>query len=94
MGADTTSWDNQLDPIVITTEAVRDGRQPIARVLHEEGHGGWQMYDDAEPLGKPVVFPKVEILAIDPSLAEITDLPVGWQAVRESVSGPWVREQF
>ena len=89
MGTDISSWDNHLDPIVIVTEAVRQGRQPVARVLHEEGHGGWQMYDDVEPLGKPVVVPKDEILSLDPSLADIIDLPVGWQAMREGASSQW-----
>ncbi len=29
----------------------------------------------------------------DPTLREIADLPLGWQARRERVGAPWVREK-
>ena len=34
-----------------------------------------------------------EIVKLDPSLFEISDLSPGWQAVRESVDQPWIRSE-
>lgn len=86
-------WDDPLDPIGITSEAVAKRRQPVLRVVHEKGHGGWQFYDDIEPLKGPVVLSKPEILKLDPSLSAVTDLPVGWEAIRKDARSPWVRSK-
>ena len=56
------TWSNVLDPAVITTKAVAAGRQPVLRVVHEEGHGGWQVYDDVEPLTAPVIMIAQQVL--------------------------------
>lgn len=89
--ASASAWDDPLDAVGVTSQAVAMKRQPILRVLHEEGPGGWQFYDDVEPLEGPIVLPKHEILRLDPSLAVIKDLPVGWEATRRSAKSPWVR---
>lgn len=91
MSGSRSEWNHPLDPVAITTDGIAEGRLPVLRVLHDEGHGGWQFYDDAEPLKEPVVIPKDELLALDPTLREITDLPAGWEAVRKNRSSPWVR---
>lgn len=88
------AWASPLDPAAITTPAIAERRQPVLRVVHDEGHGGWQFYDDIEPLTGPVVLPKAVFLDLDPSLTEITDLPVGWEAVRETQDGPWSRSEI
>ena len=89
-----SAWDDSSDPVAITTEAVVQKRQPVLRVVHDEGHGGWQLYDDAEPLKGPVVIPKVEVLKLDPSLSGITDLAVGWEATRKDKKSAWVRAKI
>jgi hypothetical protein len=33
------------------------------------------------------------LLKMDPTLAEVTDLPVGWQASRTAPGNPWARER-
>lgn len=92
--ANVSSWDDPLDPVAITTEAVAKKRQPILRVLHTaECHGAWQFYDDVEPLKGPVILPKAELLLLDSSLSAIKDLPVGWEATRKSSSSSWVRKK-
>jgi hypothetical protein len=87
------SWGDPRDPVAITTEAVAKKRQPILRVFHEEGHGGWQFYDDAEPLSRPVVMPKEELIRLDPTLDGIKNLLVGLEAMRRNRTGPWVRRK-
>ena len=84
-------WDDPLHPIGITTEAVASGQKPVLRVLHEDGHGGWQFYDGGGLVGSPVVMSKPDLLRLDPSLRAIKDLPVGWEATRKSKLDPWVR---
>lgn len=80
------SWNDPLDPIVITTEAAASRQKPIARVLHEVGPCGWQFYDAGPLKGKRIVVPKTEALKLDPSLKGVVDLPVGWEATRQSPS--------
>jgi len=75
---DRNSWECTLDSIVITTEEIANGESSILIVRHEEGHGGWQLYDGSDVSNKnPFVLPKVEALKLDPSLKEIIDLPCG-----------------
>ena len=86
-------WDDPLDPIAITTDEIISGELAIVLVTHDAGHGGWQFMDGQDVSGrKPVVIPKSELLQIDPTIKEITDLPVGWRAVRDSKDEPWRRE--
>ncbi len=89
------SWDNPLDPVVITTEEIAQGKSIILIVQHDEGHGGWQLYDGSDVSNKkPFVLPKSEVLKLDSTLKEVTDLPVGWKAVREKKGAKWVRESL
>lgn len=91
MSPDPNRWDNPLDPVAVTTDAVADGRLPVLRVVHELGHGGWQLYDDVEELTAPVILPKELLIASDSTIRDVTDLPVGWEAAREDASSPWIR---
>ena len=87
------SWDDPLDPIVITTSAVASKQKPITRVVREVGPGGWQLYDAGPLTGGPVVLPKTEALKLDPSLRSLINLPVGWEATRRDATSPWVRKK-
>ena len=88
-------WDDPHDVAVTTTQEVIDGKLPVVFVTRDEGvggMGGWQFLD-AAPLDQrePVCIAKEDLLKLDPTLAEVTDLPVGWFAKRESPGGPWER---
>ena len=88
------SWSDPLDPAAITTAAVASKAKPVLLVIHEEGSGGWQFMDGGDVTGaKPQVIPKDELLKLDPTLKEVTDLPVGWEARRSSASSPWIRRK-
>jgi hypothetical protein len=71
-----------------------EGRAPILLVSHDADDGMWQFLDgrddpaadDAVVLGLECVF------SLDPSIAELADLPLGWQAWRDSMQQPWQRE--
>lgn len=89
---DRNSWDSLLDPVVITTELIATGKSSVLWVVHDEGHGGWQLYDSSDLSNqRPLVLPKTEALRVDPTLWEITDLPVGWEAHRSQKGAEWKR---
>ncbi|HJZ93689.1 MAG TPA: hypothetical protein VKE40_22630 [Gemmataceae bacterium] len=80
-------------------EDVAFGRHPVLVVIRDEGVGGglggWQFYDGNDVSSRPpVAIAKPDPLKIDPSLAEITDLPVGWRATRSGKGQPWIRERL
>ena len=86
-------WDDPLDPVAITVPDVVAGKTSIVLVIHDSGHGGWQFMDGQDVKGrKPAVIPKEVLLRLDPSLAELKDLPVGWRARRASSNFPWIRK--
>jgi hypothetical protein len=88
------TWSDPLDPAVITTASVTSKAKPVLLVIREDGHGGWQFMDGGDVTGfKPQVILKDEILKLDPTLKEVTDLPVDWEARRSSASSPWVRRK-
>ena len=88
----TMTWSDSRDPVAITTVSVASKAKPVLLVIHQDGHGGWQFMDGGDVTAtKPHVIPKDELLKLDPTLKEVTDLPVDWEARRSSASSPWVR---
>jgi hypothetical protein len=88
-------WNNPLDPIVTTVEEILSGQRSVLLVMHDEGHGGWQFYDGHDLSDRaPTFVPKDDMLAVDPSLTEVTDLPCGWRAHRLTKGQTWVREPY
>ena len=76
----------------ITTVHVLDGRLPICLVTHDADDGTWQFLcgtTNAPADGRVVGLDC--ILGLDPELAELADLPLGWRAWRERPGAPWHR---
>jgi hypothetical protein len=91
---DRSNWASTLDPVVITTELIASGKSSVLWVVHDEGHGGWQLYDERDVSNqRPVVLLKSEALRLDPTLLEVTDLPVGWEAHRSEKGAEWKRNK-
>jgi hypothetical protein len=66
----------------------------IALVSHDEDDGGRQFLSlETGPLkeGDAVIVSLRKILRLDPSIAELADLPLGWRAWRRSKDSPWQR---
>lgn len=73
-----------------TTRVLRDG-YPVLLVSHDQD-GDWQFMctttndsADAEIVCLGCAYER------DRTVAEVADLPPGWQAWRDSVGGPWER---
>ena len=72
---------------------VRQGR-PILLVVHDEEDGGWQFMDGGPlDMKDALLVSLASMVKRDPTLAQLADLPPGWQATRESATGPWKREK-
>ncbi len=82
------------EPVCITVAEIADGTRDVLVVYHDYGHG-WQFYSEEELVDKtPQVIEKAELLKIDPTLGEITDLEVGYKAERKFKGGEWIRSTF
>lgn len=87
-----------LDPqnvAVITNKKIVQFGDWIAYVTHDESDGGWQFLN-CEPLDEhtAAMVSLRSIFDLDPTIGELSDLPVGWQAWRETKNSPWHRSQM
>jgi hypothetical protein len=93
------AWEDPVDIAALAVPEVVSGQKPVLLVIHDlgvgEGLGGWVFLDcDEISARKPEGIAKVDLLKMDPTLKEVTDLPVGWQAHREAPGKPWTRERL
>jgi len=92
----TENWlfDQAPNVAAITTRQVLEEALPILHVDHYSDDHSWAFTcsttDRAED-GR-VIFLE-EALGIDPSLAEVADLPPGWEATRDYIGGQWNRHE-
>ena len=82
----TQKWpfDQPRSCAVLTVRQILDGSQPVLHVTHDTQETS--KIEDA----KIVAFE--EMIALDASLLQLADLSPGWQAWRQSVGAPWIRE--
>lgn len=88
----THSFDEDPRLEVITTAPVMAGA-PIVMITHDADDGGWQFLCGTtnEPAQGRIIHLE-EIVAMDPSVLEVANLPVGWVAFRSAIGGAWTRE--
>ena len=80
------------DTAIFTVGAVLSGAA-ILYVQHDEEDGAWQFLDGSDvSYTEARVVPLVEIVGLDPSVADVADLPLGWQATRDAPHQAWVRK--
>jgi hypothetical protein len=84
------------DPPNVTTftlrQIVKEG-QPILYVVHDNDDGAWQFLSgDPCQVADGMVVSLAGMIRRDPSLVELANLPVGWQAHRPEIGKPWQRE--
>ncbi|MGV3662400.1 MAG: hypothetical protein ACO1TE_19610 [Prosthecobacter sp.] len=89
----TPDWpfDNPPNVTTLTTRYVLEG-EPICHAYRDWSDGMWQFFPDrvTETADGKLVCLK-EIFKLDPSIAQIADLPPGWMATRPSPREPWQR---
>lgn len=73
----------------LTMRQVMDGKEPILLVVHDDD-GDWQFIGTSNALEENAAIVGLgNIYDLDPSIGELADLPLGWQAVRERRGAPW-----
>ena len=94
MRAIPTDWPFEDPPnmAVITVRQITERSAPILFVSHDADDGGWQFLSGASALEDDArVVAMRTIWMLDPSVAELFDLPLGWHAWRKSPQTPWQR---
>lgn len=89
------SWNLPLSPHtgVFATRHVANGEEAILLVSHDRSDGAWQFIGTSDGNSGNIAHLCLHhILDLDPTLAELCDLPLGWMARRKNVSAPWARE--
>jgi hypothetical protein len=77
----------------ITVRAIIEDGRPILRVSRDMEDGCWQFLEWETPREEDArVVGLAKMLALDPTIAALADLPLGWRALRRSRDEPWVRE--
>ena len=88
-------WPFSDDPpnvAVIATRGIMDGSDWIALASLDEEDGAWQFIGSDGPRDDQAMMVALHrVLAKDRSIAELANLPPGWQAWREGPDQPWQR---
>lgn len=93
------AWDDPIDIAALVVPEIANGQKDVLLVVHDfgvgDGLGGWLFLDGPDTAGRaPIGMATVDLLSADPTLEEVTNLPVGWQARREARGKPWTRERL
>lgn len=80
-----------LDTAVFTTKYVLEEQSPITHVYHYDEDGVWQFsgLEDIENDQDFRIVSLEEIIKLDDSILEISDLPLGYEAYREKSGSSW-----
>jgi hypothetical protein len=91
-----SSWpfDQPRNCAVFTTRQVMEREEPILHVTHDPDDHGWQFHSSNARLEEAKIITLEEAVALDPSVLQLADLPVGWHAWRQSAEDPWIREPY
>jgi hypothetical protein len=79
---------------VFTVKQIMLENKPILFVGHNKEDGAWQFLSGDLVKAKDAMLVSLEeLVAKDPTLNDIADLPKGWQASRSSIKEDWFRVQ-
>lgn len=94
-GAGAVQWPfrESRNQASFTQRQILEEAAPILLVAHDVSDGTWQFLDGGDVIMEDArVVGLGEIVKLDPSIAELSDLPLGFVAVREDRGAPWSRE--
>jgi hypothetical protein len=79
--------------VITTTHVLKEGKD-ITRVSHDLDDHGWQFHQGGgmQTSDAMVVLLK-NIVAHDPTVLEVADMPPGWVAVRTHRGAPWRKQK-
>ena len=92
MISDWPFLDSRNVAVFTTTHVVRD-KQPILYVYHDSDDTSWQFHYAGNKSEKDSMIVSLEeMFTIDPSIAELADMPSGQMAYRKTKDSPWIRK--
>jgi len=94
MHSDNWPFSEPPNVAVFTTKRVAFKNSWIAYVSHDSDDGSWQFQNEHSAnltLEDASVVSLQEVLDLDPSIALLADLPMGWCARRSSKDAAWQR---
>jgi hypothetical protein len=96
IATDSDAWPFADAPntVCVTTIHVMHRSQPILFAFHDAEDGDWQFHADGPKSMSDCLLVCIStVFRHDPTIAEVADLPLGWQATRMAVGQPWTRQQ-
>lgn len=80
--------------MVITTKDIIEKKKEIVLVSHDEDDGMWEFLDGADVAEEnAAIISLTELVNIDASVNEVSDLPLGWIAYRENKEAHWIKSE-
>lgn len=93
--ADDWPFADPQNVAVFTRKQVMRHGQPIVYVTHDEEDGAWQFHSDGDCSDEDAMIVALSsVLRLDPTIAELADLPFGWTAWRPNADAPWQRAHY
>ncbi len=78
--------------VALTVRQITDGTAPILLVSHDADDGMWQFLTGGHvSMSDALLVCLKNVVAMDSSVKDLADLPLGWQATRENQLSPWSR---
>lgn len=90
-----TKWPftDERNTAVYTTRDIIEEGKPILLVTHDQDDGAWQFHTEKTVAAFDAKIAALdEIVYCDSSVADVADLPLGWSAIRDSITSPWKRQ--
>jgi len=85
-------FDEPPNEAAVSVRAIIERGEPILLVARDAEDGGWQFLTGGRfEQSDAVLVTLRSIVATDPTVAELRDLPFGWTASRSEVGGEWTR---
>lgn len=90
-------FDQPRNCATVTVWRILRGEDPVTYVAHSKDDHSWMFLNTGTggsfDMRDAALVALESLLKLDPTLREIADLPPGWNARRNAVGRPWVREQ-
>lgn len=87
-------FNDKKNTAVFTTVQVINREMPILYVSHDEDDGTWQFHDGSDAsIRNAMVVTLSEIISVDITINQLSELPLGWIATRDSVNDLWKIEK-
>jgi hypothetical protein len=88
------SFNDPPDVMTITARAIIEDGHPVLYVVHDAADGTWQFLTGGRFVPDDARLVRLDtMIRLDPTLGELADLPLGWEATRTGAREPWQRTE-